>query len=151
MPHHWEPPLQVKETGLLSQCLVTIRDWLADNPPSAARYFRRAPTARRCTLGSPEDGAIRAFAILEVTGASSEQHTLAVAQILSRVPVAVFLARVDLVVKVLRRAATMGKDAREDVFRTLLPTSGLVVTSWSGAISQDTDVAERDRGAAHRH
>ncbi len=58
LPHHWEPPLQVKETEFLSQCLVTIRDWLADNPPSAVRYFRRDDGAT-LYLGLPEDGAIR--------------------------------------------------------------------------------------------
>jgi transcriptional regulator with XRE-family HTH domain len=142
LPHHWDPPLQVKETGLLSQCLVMIRGWLTDNRPSAVRYFRRddGATLYARVAGGWSD---QAFAILEVSSASSEQQTLAVAQILSRVPVAVFLARVDLIVKVLRRAAAMGKEAREDVFRTLLPTNGVVVTSWSGD-QPDKDVAERD-------
>ena len=142
LPHHWDPPLQVKETGLLSQCLVMIRDWLADNPPSAVRYFRHDDGA---TLYSRVAGgwSDQAFAILDVSSASSEQQALAVAHILSRVPIAAFLARDDLVVKVLRRAAGMGKDAREDVFRALLPTNGVAVTTWSGD-QPGQDLAERD-------
>ena len=142
LPPHWDPPLQIKETGLLSQCLVMIRDWLADNPPPAVRYYRRddGATLYGLVAGGWSD---QAFAILEVSSASSEQQTLAVADILSSVPVAVFLARADLVVKVLRRAAGMAKDAREDVFRRLPPTNGVVVTSWSGDQSGQ-DLAERE-------
>jgi hypothetical protein len=119
-----------------------IRDWLAENPPSAVRYFRRDDGA---TLYSRIAGGCsdQAFALLEISNASSPQQTLAVAQILSRAPVATFLTRVDLVVKVLNRAAAMDKAAREDVFRALLPTNGVVVTSWSGDVP-DKDVAERD-------
>lgn len=141
LPHHWDPPLQVSETALLSQCLIMIRDWVADNPPSAVRYFRGDDGATLyCRVaGGWSD---QAFAILEVSITSTEQQTLAVAQILSRAPVAIFLTRADLALKVLSRAATMSNDAREDVFRALLPTSGVVITSWSD--QPDTDVAERD-------
>lgn len=141
LPHHWDPPLQVSDTALLSQCLVMIRDWLADNPPSAVRYFRGDDGA---TLYSRVAGgwSDQAFAILEISITSTERQTLAVAQILSRAPVAIFLTRADLALKVLSRAATMSNDAREDVFGALLPTSGVVITSWSD--QPDTDVAERD-------
>lgn len=142
LPQYWEQPLQVKETGLLSQCLVMIRDWLADNSPTSVRYFRLddGATLYGLVAGGWSD---QAFAILEVSSASSEQQTLAVASILSRVPVADFLARVDLVVGVLRRAAGMSGEAREEVFRALLPANDGAVRSWSGD-QPDQDFVERD-------
>ena len=73
LPHHWDPPLQVKETGLLSQCLIMLRDWLTDDPPSAVRPFRHDDGAT--LYGRVASGwSDQAFAILEVSSASSGRN-----------------------------------------------------------------------------
>jgi hypothetical protein len=142
LPQYWDPPLRVKETKYLGQCLAMIRDWLADNPPSASQYFPRDDGSSLYSRIAG-DWSDQAFLILDVSSTTPDQQVMAVAQILSDVPIAAFLKHFDLVVKVLDRAAAMENEARTTLLRTLMPTKGVFVTYWSGEPA-DKDVAARN-------
>jgi hypothetical protein len=142
LPNHWDPPLQIAGTKELSQCLAAIRDWLGTSRPQPRSYVRRDDGASLYAhvAGAWSDQAI---SVLDVTNATTENQLVSIAHILSQAPMTVFLAQVDLVTKILRRASAMTKDDRERVFQTLLPTNHGIIMSWSGDAS-DKDVKERD-------
>jgi len=131
LPHRWDPPLKVKETGTFARCLIEVREWMTCVGHDRRSYYRHDDGAELYALMA-DDWNDQALAVLaDIGDASSEATLMTAARILAHAPSQVLLQNVALVAKVLRRAEALGQDEAKLIFHALLPTNRGAFASWS--------------------
>lgn len=144
LPHHWDPPLRVRETANLARCLAEVRAWMSRAEGDRRSYYLHDDGAELYGLlaGEWNDQAVAVLA--DIGSAASRPALLAVARILAHASFMVLFDNVPLVTKLLRQAQMLGQDDAKLVFQALFPTNEGIFTSWSGDPPEE-DIKERDR------
>jgi transcriptional regulator with XRE-family HTH domain len=143
LPYRWEPKLRIQESRYLARCLAEVREWMTTRSHDRSNEYLQDDGSDLYKLVAG-DWNEQAFLMLNDLGeTSTESALITVARILAHAPIAVLLKQVDLVTKVLRRSAALGKEPSELVAQALMPTNSGVFTTWSGE-RPTKDVQERD-------
>lgn len=145
LPDRWDPPLRISESAELARCLVEVCKTMTKMGHDRGKYYLIENSSRLYGLLAREWSG-QAIAVLDdLAAASSEAALMTVARILAQAPSEVLFNEVSLVVKLLRRAESLGKDVAELIFKALLRTNqGVFMSFWEGE-RPSKEEQERDR------
>jgi hypothetical protein len=147
LPHHWDPPLRVRETDDFGRSIRNLREWMTRSiiEDNGAYLLDDGAALFSLLVGGWSLQAL--VALGDVGDANSAAELVTASRILAHAPLDILLSSASLVTDILRRAQAFGSDEAQGVFRALMPTSYGVFTVWSDQPAPE-EVARLDRARA---